>query len=217
MTKPIRVLIVDDEEPIRKLLEKGFRSSRQHEYKVVCAESPEECIDLTPPGESPFDVCIIDLGFDSGDPELVGFKMLLGLVSDGITVVYSGHPTVPNVVRAMQLGADDFLPKVDVPPHELVKHVEQLIAERQWQEERRRRIDEYVRKKNGAMILESPGPVLAIVVEETGLQVPVKDGRDRLDALLRYAELRKDHPEWPVDPYLYIVPDFATAPRSDDE
>ena len=221
MHELVRVLIVDDEEPVRKNVKRGFDTSCRYKYEVTCVESPEECAELKASHKSTFDVCIIDLGFGSENRELVGYKMLIGLAcvrSRGIAVVYSGHPSVPNVVRAMQLGATDFVFKADCPPHKLAEHVETLLSERRTQEDRWQLINEYLKQQNEELCQQYAGRVLAIVVEEAGPAV-VTTGESRLDALLKYAAKRSNgaHPQWPVDPHLHIVPPAAKPPGAADE
>jgi len=215
MMDTIRVLVVDDEEPVRESLRLWFEASKAFAFQVDTVEGPERCVDLEGSPHWGFDVCVIDLGFGGdGNLDYVGHRMVLGLScvrGGGMAIVYSGYPQLSNVVRAMQLGARDFVAKADCPPHKFVEHVERLLIDLERRDKEGGLISRFLRDQREALSRRYAGRVVAIVVDESQPRV-VADGRSRLDALLRYADLWRGgaHARWPVDPHLHIVPPAIT-------
>ena len=110
--EPVHLLIVDDEEAIRKQLQWSFKK----DYEVRTAGDAEET--LAAVRRLPPDVMILDLSL-SGDPErLEGFEILeAALEIDPAlkVIVITGHDDRKNAMRAIESGAVDFFAKpVDV-------------------------------------------------------------------------------------------------------
>ena len=102
---PVRILVVDDEPPIRRLLKTSLGSQGYH---VLEAEDGEQA--LTQIERGAIDVVVLDLGL----PNMHGF--------DVIARIRARNPTVPIIVlsvrsdeggkvRALDLGADDYVTK----------------------------------------------------------------------------------------------------------
>ncbi len=103
-TITVKVLIVDDEPPIRKLLRMGLRTQG---YQVL--EAPNGKSALTMLGEHP-DLIILDLGL----PDMDGHELLAILRSRAEAVpivVLSSRGDEAGKVRALDLGADDYVTK----------------------------------------------------------------------------------------------------------
>ena len=103
-TITVKVLIVDDEPPIRKLLRMGLRTQG---YQVL--EAPNGKSALTMLGEHP-DLIILDLGL----PDMDGHELLAILRSRAEVVpivVLSSRGDEAGKVRALDLGADDYVTK----------------------------------------------------------------------------------------------------------
>jgi two-component system KDP operon response regulator KdpE len=101
---PIRVLVVDDEPPIRKLLRMGLSA---HGYEILEAPNAKTALDLmaTPP-----DLIILDLGL----PDMQGLDLLRTMRARNESVpivVLSARGDEAGKVQALDLGADDFLTK----------------------------------------------------------------------------------------------------------
>jgi DNA-binding NtrC family response regulator len=107
-TKPpegIRVLVVDDERPIRFLMGKELPRAG---FVVTCAENGEEALELLRTQE--FDVTLLDLKM----PGMGGMEALRQVRESGASaevVVLTGHPDVTTAIEAMKLGAYDYLTK----------------------------------------------------------------------------------------------------------
>ncbi len=103
--KDIRVLVVDDERPIRFLMEKELPRAG---FLVMCAESGEDALERMRTQE--FDVVLMDLKM----PGIGGLEALRRVRESGGSaevVVLTGHPDVTTAIEAMKLGAYDYLTK----------------------------------------------------------------------------------------------------------
>jgi two-component system KDP operon response regulator KdpE len=101
---PLRVLVVDDEPPIRKLLRMGL-STRG--YRVLEASNGKTALDML--AESP-DLVILDLGL----PDVQGLDLLRTIRARNERVpivVLSSRGDESAKVQALDLGADDYVTK----------------------------------------------------------------------------------------------------------
>jgi class 3 adenylate cyclase len=104
---PARLLIVDDNRVNRLLLS---RSVELLGYKVQVAENGRVAIDLL--RKEHFDLLLLDIEM----PEMDGFEVLEAIkadtaLSDLPVIVTSSVEGVENIVRCIDLGAEDYLPK----------------------------------------------------------------------------------------------------------
>ena len=101
---PIRILVIDDEPPIRKLLRTGLGTQG---YQVLEAPNGKAALELI--GEKP-DLIILDLGL----PDMAGLE-LLGLLRARAEatpiVVLSSRADEVAKVQALDAGADDYVLK----------------------------------------------------------------------------------------------------------
>jgi two-component system, OmpR family, KDP operon response regulator KdpE len=101
---PLKVLIVDDEPPIRKLLRMGLSTQG---YEILDAPNGKTALALL---ESKPDLVILDLGL----PDMPGLDLLAAIRArnDAVPiVVLSSRGDEAGKVRALDLGADDYLTK----------------------------------------------------------------------------------------------------------
>ncbi len=115
-----RVLLVDDERAILRVLTVKLRISG---YNVIAASSGEEALDLV--GSTPPDIMLLDVIM----PGMDGFEVLqkLRTTSELPVIVFSARPE--NAQKAMSLGANDFLDKpFDVD--DMVKKIRELLNHR---------------------------------------------------------------------------------------
>lgn len=100
-----RVLIVDDEPPIRKFLRTSLSSQS---YQVLEASDGAEAFEAI--GRNPVDVVVLDLGL----PNMHGFDVIQRLREAGSHVpiiVLSSRTDEAGKVKALDLGADDYVTK----------------------------------------------------------------------------------------------------------
>ena len=101
---PVRVLVVDDEPPIRKLLRMGLSTQG---YEILEAPNGKASLDLL--GRNP-DLIILDLGL----PDMQGLELLRTMRARNERVpivVLSSRGDEIGKVQALDLGADDYVTK----------------------------------------------------------------------------------------------------------
>jgi two-component system nitrogen regulation response regulator NtrX len=100
-----RVLIVDDEPGVRSSL---MGVLRDEGYDVESADSGEACLDKA--GRRAFDVIVLDIWLPGMDG-LATLTRLRERQVDAQVVVISGHGNIESAVRAIKMGAFDFVEK----------------------------------------------------------------------------------------------------------
>jgi two-component system KDP operon response regulator KdpE len=102
----MKVLIVDDEPDVAKVLTMSFRM-QQPAWDVLSAEDGVEALDLIEQ-EHP-DVVLLDVGL----PEMSGFEVLesIRLFSDLPVIMLTVRDDELSKVRGLELGADDYVTK----------------------------------------------------------------------------------------------------------
>ena len=101
---PIKVLVIDDEPPIRKLLRMGLSTQG---YEILEAPNGKTALDLL--SQNPA-LIILDLGL----PDIQGHELLRMIRgrNEGVPiVVLSSRGDEAGKVQALDLGADDYLTK----------------------------------------------------------------------------------------------------------
>jgi two-component system KDP operon response regulator KdpE len=101
---PLRVLVVDDEPPIRKLLRMGLTAQG---YQTLEAPNGKAALELL--SQAP-DLIILDLGL----PDMQGHELLRTIRARNESVpivVLSSRGDEAGKVQALDLGADDYLTK----------------------------------------------------------------------------------------------------------
>lgn len=104
-TTAVKILVVDDEPPIRKLLRVGLTAEG---YAMVEAGNAERAIALVA-SEKP-DLILLDLGL----PDMSGHDLLERWRSELVElpiVILSSRTDETGIVRALEMGADDYLTK----------------------------------------------------------------------------------------------------------
>jgi DNA-binding response OmpR family regulator len=123
-----RILIVDDETNVRL----NFRMTLETEgYQAVEVNSGEAAVELL--GEHSFALAILDIRM----PGMDGLELLAKMRESGIRVpamIVTAYSDVPNAVKAMKLGAIDFLQK-PLRPEELRSIVNEILKRHTGQED----------------------------------------------------------------------------------
>ncbi|CAH1667897.1 DNA-binding transcriptional activator KdpE [Hyphomicrobiales bacterium] len=104
-TMAVRVLVVDDEPPIRKLLRVGLGTEGYAISEAVNARDAIAQIEAEEP-----DLVLLDLGL----PDMTGQELLRLWRSEGRTlpiVILSSRTDEAGIVQALEAGADDYVTK----------------------------------------------------------------------------------------------------------
>lgn len=104
-TSGVKILVVDDEPPIRKLLRVGLGTQ---DYTVVEAGNGRSAIEQVK-AERP-DLILLDLGL----PDMAGHDLLRLWRDEGLelpVVILSSRTDEAGIVKALELGADDYVTK----------------------------------------------------------------------------------------------------------
>jgi two-component system, OmpR family, KDP operon response regulator KdpE len=102
---PLRILIVDDEPPIRRFLRTTLTAA---EYRVEETEDGPQTLDFL--RKNAVDLIVLDLGL----PGMDGFEVIRHLRAAGSSVpivVLSSRDDETGKVKALDLGADDYVTK----------------------------------------------------------------------------------------------------------
>jgi two-component system nitrogen regulation response regulator GlnG len=104
MTAP-RILIADDEDSLRWVLEKGLR---QTGYDVIAVADGEAAVRASE--AEPYDLIFLDIRMPGLDG-LSALERLREIRPDACVVVMTAHGTMDTAIKAMQQGAYDYLTK----------------------------------------------------------------------------------------------------------
>lgn len=102
-----KVLIIDDDMGMRRALQRIFE---MEDYDVVTKENSDEAIDALK--KAFFDLIVIDMRLyqvERGGLRIV--RQVLNWSASAIPIIYTAHPSYPDCVRAMRLGAWDYIEK----------------------------------------------------------------------------------------------------------
>lgn len=104
-TSVVRILVVDDEPPIRKLLRVGLAAEG---YAMIEAANGAEAVALL--AEEKPDLILLDLGL----PDISGHDLLARWRDEPVElpiIILSSRTDETGIVKALELGADDYLTK----------------------------------------------------------------------------------------------------------
>jgi YesN/AraC family two-component response regulator len=104
-----RVLFVDDEEGIRKILSLRLRS---HGYDVVVAASVAEAIGLI--GSRSFDILLTDLNIGQPGDGFTVVSAMKRTQPHAVTLILTGYPDFETALNAIRNQVDDYITK---PPN----------------------------------------------------------------------------------------------------
>ncbi|MEM3626457.1 MAG: response regulator [Candidatus Bathyarchaeia archaeon] len=134
MGETARILIVDDDENIRKVLTTILE---EEGYKVESVDTGQKAIEITK--KKIYNLALIDVRL----PDMEGIE-LLTKVRDTTPkmrkVIITGYPTLQNAIAAVNKGADAYI----VKPFDMDKVLETIREQLKKQEEERRYSQEKV-------------------------------------------------------------------------
>jgi len=105
LSEPARILIIDDDESIRKALSAVLEEKR---YVVDTAQCGNEAIEKSKTGF--YNLALIDIRL----PDMEGTELLKALkdtVPPMVKIIVTGYPSLANAVEALNKGADAYVLK----------------------------------------------------------------------------------------------------------
>jgi len=189
-----RILVVEDEEKLRRVIELQLRSSG---YEVEQAGSAEKALSLA----ASVSLILTDLRL----PGMDGLKMLAELRARGLAtpvIVMTAFGTVEGAVEAMKAGAVDFLPKPFSMDH-LMTVVEKALEVRALREENKS-LREQLGARYDLSALVARSPSMAGVLDTVSRVAPTRStillegesgtGKDLLARVIHHQSPRRDRP-----------------------
>ena len=128
MSESVRILVIDDEESIRRTVSMTLK----HEgYSVDTAQNGKQAIEMT---EANFyNLALIDIRL----PDMEGTELLTALKETTpkmIKIILTGFPALENAVRAINKGVDGYLIK-PVNPDELLRFIKEFLDKQKHESE----------------------------------------------------------------------------------
>jgi len=123
MKQTAYLLLVDDEEDLRSVLQETLEMSNYHVTTAANAMRAKDAMD-----NAKFDVAILDIRLPDGSG-LDLLKSLKEIDPDIGVILITGYSEVESAVQAIELGADDFLKK-PFEPSELDIRVKEIMKKR---------------------------------------------------------------------------------------
>ena len=113
MTKPMRVLIIEDDQNAREEIGRALSVDGEFNFEVTGASTVEEATEILK-RERRFDLVLIDWRLDREE----GGSEILDMMQEKISpyfpkikIVYTGYASMAGCVKAMRAGADDYIDK----------------------------------------------------------------------------------------------------------
>jgi DNA-binding NtrC family response regulator len=119
----IKILVVDDEAPIREMIKKGL--SQMGGLNVEVAQSGPEAIDKIE--KEVFDLVLTDLKMPGMDG-LELLKIIKGTRPEVMVILMTAYGSIETAVEAMRIGANDFITK-PIDLNELLIHISKAQKE----------------------------------------------------------------------------------------
>ncbi|WP_147820364.1 sigma-54-dependent transcriptional regulator [Salidesulfovibrio onnuriiensis] len=105
MHDPYSVLVVDDEEPIRRLLVRELVNDRRMVHTAVDAKSARQEL-----RSNQYDIIVLDIRLPDADG-LELFTEFKAALPDAEVILITGHGSIDHAVEAMRMGAYDYITK----------------------------------------------------------------------------------------------------------
>lgn len=122
MTGKSLILVADDEKAIRDIISYQLK---KEQYNVLTAKNGQEALDLIK--KNPVDLMILDLMM----PDVDGYEVIKNTPSSVPIIVLSAKDDEISKIVALEMGADDYLPK-PFSKMELLARIHACLRKRQF-------------------------------------------------------------------------------------
>jgi len=133
MTDPARILVIDDDESVRKVLSAALEDEG---YEVETAETGKKAIEMSQ--KKFYNMALIDIRL----PDMEGTKLLSDLKDTTpkmVKIIVTGYPSMQNAIEAVKRGANDYVVKpfkMEIALETIKKHLKAQEEERKYSEEK---------------------------------------------------------------------------------
>ncbi len=202
------ILLIEDQDDVAKAVRVGLEASQSYGFDVTRLSSLEDYAEraaASPQFRQGFDLYLVDLALSGSAKAFTGLRIIKARAFEtpGAPIwVYTGHPQIQNVVRAMQLGATDFVSKTDCPPHELALRIARYFDEQHARSARLAEVDRLSAEHGSEWQREYSGQTIVLVSGQIVLSAP-----NQMAAWLHYDEQRNTHIDWPEEPDMIDIMD----------
>jgi DNA-binding NtrC family response regulator len=125
MSAQARVLVVDDDEIVRRSYQRSLATVRCDVEAVACGEDALKAVE-----NRSYDVLLPDLRMPGMDG-LAVLKAVKQAAPESEVIVITGYPTLESAKEAVQLGASDYLSK-PVGPAEVINATNAAMTHKLW-------------------------------------------------------------------------------------
>jgi CheY-like chemotaxis protein len=153
-----KILVLDDEQIV---LESVSRILEEENYEVKTARKGEEALEILKQGG--FDIVMTDLKMPGMDG-LQAMESLAEIDPDLSIIMFTAYSTVDSAVKAMKLGAVDYIRK-PFTPDQLTELVNKAMADRKARFEKRYREDTFEELKKAISSTLNLKEVLNLIVQ----------------------------------------------------
>jgi CheY-like chemotaxis protein len=153
-----KILVLDDEKIV---LESASRVLGEENYEVLTCRTGKEAMELIKQGG--FDVLITDFNMPGMDG-LQAMEALNEIDPDLSMIMVTAYSTVDSAVKAMKMGAADYIKK-PFTPDQLTELVDKVMAERKGRFEKRYREDTFSEIKEAISSTLNLKQVLDLIVQ----------------------------------------------------
>ena len=138
MTEPARILIIDDDENVRKILEMALKANG---YAVDTARDGKEAIEKS--NRNFYNLALVDIRL----PDMEGTALLTAMRETTprmVKIVVTGYPSLDNAIEAVNKNADGYIVKPFKTEQLLSMIEERLRKQREARRYSEQKVAEYI-------------------------------------------------------------------------
>ena len=138
MSEPARILVIDDDENVRKVLEMTLKANG---YTVDTAIDGKEAIEKS--DKNFYNLALVDIRL----PDMEGTALLTAMretTPKMVKIIVTGYPSLENAIEAVNKNADGYIVKPFKTEHLLSMIEEHLKKQREARRRSEQKVAEYI-------------------------------------------------------------------------